>query len=298
MEDSTKIVNILLSTYNGEKFLHEQLESLFAQKDIKPVITVRDDGSDDATIIFLNEYQKNNKLVWYTGENLGPARSFLDLLQQSEDYPYYAFCDQDDVWDEDKLKIAVDKLVGYTDIPAVYYSTAGKVDEELNPLPTSTFIQPKNFAGYLVTSGAGCTMVLNHTMAEVLKEYNPSYCCMHDLWVLRLCATLGGKIVYDTESHIKYRQHSSNVYGGQKSILTKIKYQIHNKACSSSNTAQELLKGYSDGISKEKLYYLEMLANYKKSFRTKMRLMFDKEVTTGRRKSDLVLRYLIITNKL
>ena len=96
-----KKVLILLSTYNGERYIKEQIESLLKQENVKVSILVRDDGSTDGTINILNEYQKQGKLKWYTGENLKPAKSFMNLVENAPEYEYYAFCDQDDVWLKD-----------------------------------------------------------------------------------------------------------------------------------------------------------------------------------------------------
>ena len=93
-----KKVTILLSSYNGETYLDEQLESIEAQKDVQTRILVRDDGSTDHTCDILDQWQQKTNLKWYCGENIGPARSFMDLLRQAGDSYYYAFSDQDDYW--------------------------------------------------------------------------------------------------------------------------------------------------------------------------------------------------------
>ena len=103
IEKMDKVV-VLLSTYNGEKFLEEQLRSLQGQIGVDVTVLVRDDGSTDNTHAILDEWSKNGFLSWYTGPNLGPAKSFLDLLCNAPDADYYAFCDQDDVWHKDKVK--------------------------------------------------------------------------------------------------------------------------------------------------------------------------------------------------
>ena len=95
-----------MSTFNGEKYLQEQLNSLFNQENIKLDILVRDDNSTDKT----KEILDRNHIKWYTGKNLKPAKSFFDLIKKSGDFEYYAFCDQDDVWDNKKLYIAIKKL--------------------------------------------------------------------------------------------------------------------------------------------------------------------------------------------
>ena len=112
-----KKVTILLSSFNGEAYLEEQLGSIVAQKDVQTNILVRDDGSSDHTCDILDQWQQKAVLSWYRGENIGPARSFMDLLRQAGDSCYYAFSDQDDYWLSDKLKVAVDKLELYEKRP-------------------------------------------------------------------------------------------------------------------------------------------------------------------------------------
>ena len=114
-----KSIQVLLSTYNGARYLREQLDSLLSQENVDIKILVRDDGSTDDTIKILNEYQNRGLLAWYTGPNMRPAKSFLNLLIQSPESEVYAFCDQDDVWKPEKMYMAVCQLKTVsTDIPA------------------------------------------------------------------------------------------------------------------------------------------------------------------------------------
>lgn len=105
-------VLVLMATYNGEKYLEQQLESLFNQKEIDVEVLVRDDGSSDKTKSILDKWQKKAKLKWYTGEHLNVKYGFYDLMEQASrtSHQYFAFCDQDDVWDDDKLYIAVKEI--------------------------------------------------------------------------------------------------------------------------------------------------------------------------------------------
>ena len=97
-------VAVLMSTYNGEKYLNEQIDSILSQSgNFELSLLVRDDGSTDETINILNKYQNLGKLKWYSGKNLGPGKSFIDLLYKTHGYDYYAFSDQDDVWMTGKI---------------------------------------------------------------------------------------------------------------------------------------------------------------------------------------------------
>ena len=92
-------VAVLMSSYNGEKYIRPQIDSILAQEgNFELSLFVRDDGSTDKTQAILQEYAQKRKLTWYTGNNLGPARSFMDLLKKCKGFNYYAFADQDDYW--------------------------------------------------------------------------------------------------------------------------------------------------------------------------------------------------------
>ena len=132
---------VMLSSYNGEKYIKEQIDSILAQKiDGEMILLVRDDGSTDETKQILNEYRsKYNNISWYTGDNLKAAKSFWDLVNSAPDADYYAFCDQDDVWYPDKLVRAINALEKEA-IPALYASNVVVVDQNLNSIGNMVFI--------------------------------------------------------------------------------------------------------------------------------------------------------------
>src|SRR5574344_1284030 len=103
-------VNVLLSSYNGEKYIKTLLDSVLSQENVDVDLLVRDDASSDTTIDILQSYQAKKQLNLLQGENMGPARSFLFLLQHSHDANYYAFADEDDFWEKEKLSVAIEKL--------------------------------------------------------------------------------------------------------------------------------------------------------------------------------------------
>ena len=125
-------ITVLMSTYNGEKYLQEQLDSIFAQRDVTLHLIVRDDCSTDSTVELLRENQKKHPemQVFIGSRNLKPCRSFFKLISENTSDDYYALSDQDDIWDEDKLIIAIKKLQKCdTTKPALYFSNFRIVDE-------------------------------------------------------------------------------------------------------------------------------------------------------------------------
>ena len=210
---------ILMSTYNGEKYLSEQIDSLLSQT-VKVEILVRDDGSTDSTQQILDGYAKRGMLKWYSGKNLGPGKSFFDLVQKASLADFYAFADQDDVWNVDKIHIAIEKIKTYpSDVPNLYCSAFTPVDSELNPIVVHKRLDRQykiSFAHALVENIApGCTYVFNRTALEQFCKYKMEYITIHDWDLYRIVMALGGNIVYDEMSHILYRQHGNNTIGFQ-----------------------------------------------------------------------------------
>ena len=120
-----------MSTYNGEKYLREQIDSILGQRGVEVTLLVRDDGSSDATLSILDEYKSSGLLDYYCGSNLGPARSFMHLLQNAPASDFYAFSDQDDKWMDDKLLAAITSMEGHESEPALYFSQTQLVDAGL-----------------------------------------------------------------------------------------------------------------------------------------------------------------------
>ena len=118
-----KKIAVLMCTYNGEKHLQEQINSIKSQKGVSVSIYVRDDGSKDKTIEILKDYQNSGDLIWFQGENIGPAVGFMELLYQTanKDFDYFAFSDQDDIWLDTKLLDAVGKIEKCTNKKYILY---------------------------------------------------------------------------------------------------------------------------------------------------------------------------------
>lgn len=208
----TKRVLVLMSTYNAEKFLIKQIESIKAQVGVEVDIFCRDDGSTDNTILLL----KSHAIEFYQGENLGPANSFMNLIEKCpNDYDFYAFCDQDDYWYPEKLKNATERLSEDLKLPQLYYSAVNVTDENLNILYRSFKMIPDSFSELVFSCGImqGCTQVFNKELLMVLREHKARDIAMHDYYITMLCKYVGGKIIADSEPQISYRQHATNTLG-------------------------------------------------------------------------------------
>lgn len=286
---------VLLSTYNGEKYLPELLDSVMAQKDVLIDVLARDDGSKDKTVEIL---KKNDRVQVYTGENLKPAKSFLDLILKADaSYDYYALCDQDDVWKADKVISAIEHIKD-SNKPTLYSSAVEVVDRDLNFIRKSfTDNSFKDPLYDILTYGTpGCTFVFNKALMQKLKEYKPTSISMHDSWISFVCLAVNGLFYSDHEAYILYRQHDANVLGAQRhSLKDTLAGIIKNKNVLRSDMAKEILIGYSYGMSPKTKEAFCAFAEYKENFRYKMRILrlpYKKEKTSKRAFEKIKLRIL------
>lgn len=273
-------INILMSTYNGEKYLNEQIESILNQSQPDISLIVRDDNSSDKTRTILKKYSDENKLSWYTGENLGCAKSFWHLLCNCKQADYYAFCDQDDVWDKDKIKIAVDMLnKENSSTPLLYCGMVRTTDENLNY--KYDFLDLNHIIDYphslLGNIAPGCTFVFNDSLRRILMQYDcDKYGILIHDWTVYKIAACFGKVIYDRQTHMCYRQHGNNAIGAKptRGLLLylcralKIFITNENKRLASDD-ANRLEKCYGKYMSEENKKCTYMTAHYMDSFKNK-----------------------------
>ena len=160
-----KSVLVVMSAYNGEKYIQEQIDSILAQENVQVKLIIRDDGSVDNTLDIIKKNSANHNNVEYiAGENIGYKRSFYNTLTDSPDtYDYYAFSDQDDVWDKSKLIRAVEMLENESNDIKMYASALRVVDQNLNFTEINNYDKLKISYGSAMSRQriAGCTMVFN-----------------------------------------------------------------------------------------------------------------------------------------
>ena len=225
-------VAVLMSTYNGQKYIKEQLDSILTQRfDGEITVFVRDDGSKDSTRDIVKEVANNcgnsRKIQLLEKENIGVQKSFLELIQYVPEYDYYFFADQDDIWKIDKVQRAVQLLDAGSEERKVYCSDYSITNENMEILYESqvsvdekTF-NPLRLLFYNVFPG--CIMAFDKGIMNVLKSMNVSNCMMHDGMVMAIGA-LTGKIYYDSSSTILHRIHSNNVVGHGRKKINIIKW--------------------------------------------------------------------------
>ena len=211
---------ILLCTMQGEPFLEEQLASLAAQTFRNWRVWASDDGSRDRTVSILETFQHawgQGRLTILQGPGRGFAANFLSLATRSDiQAAYYAFADQDDLWEPGKLEQALNWLTSVpSDVPALYCGRTRLISETGQDLGLSPlFSRPASFANALVQSiGGGNTMVFNHAARMLVMEAGQVDVVTHDWWLYLLVSSCGGTVWYDPEPRVRYRQHADNLVG-------------------------------------------------------------------------------------
>ena len=296
-----KDITVLMSTYNGEKYLHEQIDSILRQQGVKVNLLVRDDGSTDNTLAILGKYQEEGLLTFYTGENLGPQRSFLHLLQQAPQSDYYAFADQDDVWLEDKLSTGITQLENDKEKPALYFSQTQLTDEELNPIP-SVIIHPKVTFGEMLVYKfiGGCTMILNHALREVIGTYVSGKMPMHELWVYSIALEADSHVVFDPTPHILYRQHGNNTIGQGQGLVyewTQRLKRFTTKKDDRYSQALVLANGYLPVMSEKNAALLKLFLAGKHHWQQRLAIIANPELRCADRTTQLLFWINVICNK-
>lgn len=218
-------IDVLLATYNGEKYIREQIDSILNQTYKNINLLISDDGSKDLTIEILREYEKKDSRVkiFIQEENLGLIKNFEFLLKQVKSN-YYMLSDQDDVWMPEKIEKSFNKMIeenadlAFCDLEVVdkdlntifpsYWSYL-KIDKKIKMFNDHRMI-------YLYNCANGCTIISKTKFIEEMLPFpNDSEYVLHDYWIM-MYVSLHGKLSYVDEKLIKYRQHGNNQVGTEK----------------------------------------------------------------------------------
>lgn len=296
-------VQILMSTYNGEKYLKQQLDSILAQTYPNIRIFIRDDGSSDGTIDILKSYaERHDNIVYYRGNNIGVIQSFLELLRNSDDLAdYYGFADQDDEWLPEKVAQAVEFLrKKKTDRPLLYCSDTYITDENLNVIKKDEKCPKPSLGNALVQNiCTGCTAVINRSLRDIVNRTRPERIVMHDWW-LYLTAELYGEVCYDKGAYIRYRQHGDNRFGAKAGKKEIWKYRIHQlfqKRGELYDQLREVQLNYTD-MTQEQRKLLELVLQSQKGFGNRIRLVCNRKIYRNKPMDDKVYRGMVMIGKL
>jgi glycosyltransferase involved in cell wall biosynthesis len=225
MSSSATEIDILLATHNGEQFIEEQLESLFRQTFQSFRLIVRDDASNDSTLDVIERYRSRypSRIVAHVNPwRRGPCGTF-SLLAEDSVAPYVAFCDQDDIWREDKLEIGVAtakriEAERKTNTPVLVFSDLTLIGENNQTLASSMWkmmhVNPRRVSlGSLLVQNlvSGCTILANRSLLRQALPI-PEDAVMHDFWFGLVAAAFG--VIHPLyEATVRYRQHQGNAVG-------------------------------------------------------------------------------------
>ncbi len=288
-----------MSTYNGEDYIEEQINSILSQKDVEVDLIIRDDGSTDSTIEKIKQVN-NSRIKIISGENIGWKSSFSWLLRNVGEYEYYAFSDQDDVWDPMKLKVAID-TIGKSDDSCLYYCDATVVDKDLKKIGIKRNYSPfkEKLTNIFICSGQGCCMVLNKAAKEMFDVYIPKYDFSHEAWLCILCGYFG-KVIHDNHSYIMYRVTGQNASGFGRISKLELIMKSNNKNFLSQiypPYAEELLSGYNNYLSQSEKKNLIKVVNYKKNVIDKLWMLFERSIHRQTTFGTIGLKLAIFLNR-
>ncbi|MFN8575920.1 MAG: glycosyltransferase family 2 protein [Candidatus Sericytochromatia bacterium] len=267
MLESNIRVDILLATYNGEKYLEEQLDSIINQTYKNWFVIVRDDGSSDLTLNIIEQFCKNypdkSLFIKDSESNLGPCFNFGKLLTYSTSN-YIMFCDQDDIWLENKIELSLSGIlkterIYSKDLPILIHTDLKVVDSKLNMISESFFelkkLNPelsKNINSIICDNSiTGCTMIINKSLKDKIIINNKNI-IMHDWWIAIIACILG-KIDVIYEPTILYRQHSNNSIGisnNKKTLREKLKISTLSRILNYEEKIQNQTKSFLDVYEK------------------------------------------------
>jgi glycosyltransferase involved in cell wall biosynthesis len=256
-------IAILLATYNSEKYLKTQIDSVMNQTYKNFNLYIRDDGSNDSTLMILNEYLENFSNIFILHDKVTLRKSMGSFMWMLENVKadYYMFCDHDDYWLQNKIKLTFEKMLLTESInpskPIIIHTDLKVVNDDLQEICSSfwSYSKIKPFFlldfNYLAVYNAltGCTMMIN-SKARTVSLPISSLATMHDTWIGLKVVASGGIINYITSPTILYRQHTNNVVGA-KEVGTR--NYIYNKI----KTLKEVLK-----FNRERLKMLQQIRSF------------------------------------
>lgn len=295
-----KKVAVVMSTYNGERFIREQLDSILNQTYKNIEIIVRDDGSKDGTVQVVKEYmQKYSNITLHEGKNLGFIKSFFELLKLV-DADYYSYADQDDVWMENKIELAVNSLNKLDNsVPNMAFGNSDYYDEDMKLIGPGPKNKKYSFVKALFSCcGQGMTMTVNKRTRDMIIENTPKTCFFHDWWTYLLCIGLGN-VAYDNVTTVKYRRRKQNAtsegQGYLRLLAWRIKHLIVNDGM--KDIKQQMLnfkEFYYYQLLEEKRKALDLFANQEYTFKNAMKKAFYPKRLRNNFIDDIMLRVIFI----
>ena len=299
-------VQVLLAAYNGMAFLPSLMAGLAQQDYANVTYLARDDGSTDGTPEYLQRLTNPSVTLLPDRDHVGVVQSYYRLLRAAgTGADFLAFCDQDDVWLPGKIRRAVERISRFPpSLPVLYCSRQILVNEKLkriglSPLPR----RPPGFANALVENIAtGCTVVLNRAAAEFLRRDWPPEVLMHDWWAY-LVVSAFGRVVYDPEPTVLYRQHGRNVIGSAATPWRRWSTRIRRffrtgRPHPLMLQARAFQRIYGEEMVPELRRVLERFLEHGRDRRTRWRYAWRPDVYRQHRLDDMIMRCLMVMNRI
>lgn len=300
-----KKTQILLSTYNGEKHLREQLDSFINLNNFKDIkVLIRDDGSNDGTIAILKEYEEKYNFEIILGKNVGLAKSMFELMARCDmECEYFSFSDQDDVWLPNKLERAVKSLEKENpQKPVLYGCRSSLTDEKLNIFGnTATPKREISFYNAMIQNVIpGHTQVCNRTLINLIRTRYSDKIYMIDLWFYMVASSVG-KIVFDTECTTLYRQHKNNTLGYETNFIKKniqrLK-RLHKKETHKNIVMlYDMCNKYSDIMPAEHVEELKKFFSMQHSFINRLRYIITTKAYRQSGYENIIFRVMYLLGK-
>lgn len=288
-------IAILMSTYNGEKFLNEQLESLYNQHfNGEMVVYIRDDGSTDKTIQIIDNWKLKMNIVLFEESNVGPAESFWWLFtNRNIKADYYAFCDQDDVWDCLKIHEGT-KMLSTEEDEALWCSNCSVINSDGEVIIDKMNNVTPNFSiesQFVCGTTQGCSMIFNNKLRDYILDKKINDMPMHDFVVLTY-AIAKGKVIYDNRNFFKYRVHDKNVIANKgKNRFTKIKSSLNRWFSKEhkneiSRYAQKFHMDNISNLNNSTLEYIKCISECQSNIHSRIKLIVDKRSKSNNIKAE------------
>lgn len=282
-------VTILLGTYNGEKYLKMQLNSIINQKYSNICIFARDDGSSDSTIDILEEYSRKCDLKYVQGKNVGAFANFFTLIHMAPESPFYAYCDQDDIWGHDKIRKAVhDMEKEPATKPMIYIHATKYINNNFQIIGKSNIESPETAQNLKyaiirnICQGSAC--VFNAPLMHQIKKLSIPSDFEHDWWTYLVCLVINGEVLIDKEPLILYRQHGDNVVGAKSGIVKRFRRRlgtVFHKDHKRQRLCHSLLDLYENDLDDKNLKTLKEVSEYRDNIYNWFTLLFDYKFYRG-----------------
>lgn len=295
-------VEILMSTYNGEAYLREQLDSILAQEgDFYMKVSIRDDGSTDGTRDILAEYATNSHVQVTYGENVGINASMMELvLSSARDYDYFAFSDQDDYWYSGRIQKAVKALERLPTSTPLLWSCSEELTNE-NLIPYDSMFRPKLlgnvYNAILQNKIPGHTQVFNAALRNIYEIFPANKMHVYD-WVLYLLACEFGQIYFCDDICGQYRMHTHNVIGYDSGWFVLILRRIKNlRAGEFTNTVKQLkcyVDLYEDKLNGEHKAEIKQFLSMRRNIFTRIKYIFQMKLKLDNSMESLQFRIVYL----